>query len=109
MTTVLLIHGAFVGGWCWAGWRKLLERRGWRTLAPDLRHHNGDAGDEAQVGEVSLRDYLADLEALIDKSGDDVVAIGHSMGGLLAQQLAARRKVAGAIALAPAKPWGIPA
>jgi non-heme chloroperoxidase len=104
---ILFIHGAFVGGWCWAGWRKLFEARGLRTYAPDLRYHDGD-GDE-RVGTVSLRDYLSDLEALIDTLDAPPLAIGHSMGGLLAQMLAARGKLSGAVLLAPAKPYGIPA
>jgi non-heme chloroperoxidase len=108
VAAVLFIHGAFVGGWCWAGWRKLFQARGLRSAAPDLRHHGSkDAGDE-RVGALSLRDYLADLEALIERMEAPPVVIGHSMGGLLAQQLAARGRVAGAILLAPAKPWGVP-
>jgi len=109
VASILFIHGAFVGGWCWSGWRKLSQARGFRTLAPDLRHHGqAEAGDE-RLGTLSLRDYLADLEMLIDGLPEPPIAIGHSMGGLLAQQLAARGKLAGAILLAPAKPWGIPA
>lgn len=106
---VLFLHGAFVGGWCWSGWRTVFEARGFRTVAPDLRHHGKrDAGDE-RLGQIGLRDYLSDLEALIDGMRAPPVAIGHSMGGLLVQHLAARGKLAGGVLLAPAKPWGIPA
>ena len=36
------------------------------------------------------------------------ILVGHSMGGLLAQMLAARRDVAALILLAPSAPWGVP-
>jgi len=34
--------------------------------------------------------------------------VGHSMGGLLAQMLAARCDVRALILLAPSAPWGVP-
>ena len=49
----------------------------------------------------------ADLEALLDGLDDDPILIGHSMGGLLAQMLAARRTVRALVLLAPSAPWGV--
>ena len=36
MTTFLLVHGAFRGGWAWDGVRSLLEADGHAVLAPSL-------------------------------------------------------------------------
>ncbi len=36
MTTVVLVHGAFHGAWCWEPVRSLLDERGIANLAPDL-------------------------------------------------------------------------
>src|ERR1700736_4531524 len=42
MTTFILIHGAFHGGWCWEPVTPYLERRGHRVLTPDLPGHGSD-------------------------------------------------------------------
>jgi pimeloyl-ACP methyl ester carboxylesterase len=61
------------------------------------------------VGRQSLRDYLAFLEQMV-ATGEDQrppIIIGHSMGGLLAQQLAARVQPLALILLTPAAFYGI--
>ncbi len=104
---VVMIHGAFCGGWAFDNWRGVFEARGYRVHAPTLRHHDHDAGPSAELGRTSLVDYIADLEALIERIGEPAVVIGHSMGGLLAQMLAARGRASALILLAPAAPWGV--
>ena len=42
MTTFVLIHGAWHGGWCWEKVAPLLEARGHRVLAPDLPGHGAN-------------------------------------------------------------------
>jgi pimeloyl-ACP methyl ester carboxylesterase len=59
------------------------------------------------LGTTSLLDYAADLEANIRKLDAKPILIGHSMGGLLVQMLAARGLARAAILLAPASPSGI--
>ena len=39
--------------------------------------------------------------------GEPAILIGHSMGGLLAQMLAARGRAAALVLLAPSAPWGV--
>ena len=36
MSTYVLIHGAWHGGWCWKYVIPLLEKEGHRVIAPDL-------------------------------------------------------------------------
>ena len=36
------------------------------------------------------------------------ILVGHSLGGLLAQMLAARREIRACVLLAPSAPWGVP-
>ena len=57
---------------------------------------------------TSLADYAADLEKLIGEMKTPPILVGHSLGGLLAQMLAARCDVAAAMLLAPSAPWGVP-
>ena len=104
--TMLLIHGAFVGGWCWGPFDRYFTARGWRCLAPDLRHHQPGADLDA-LGGTSLNDYVADLEALIRTLPHPPVLVGHSMGGLICQKLAAKGLAEAVVLLAPSSPWGI--
>lgn len=107
---ILLIHGAFVGGWVFERLRGELSRRGWRTHAPDLPFHGSDfAGHppHADLHRQGLAEYRRFLEDEIARLPQPPVLVGHSMGGLLAQQLAARSLCRAAVLLAPAAPWGV--
>jgi len=108
-TTILMVHGAFSGGWAFEKFQDFFEARGYRCIAPDLRHHgpmqNGKV--PAALASISLKDYLRDLEALIENLEGEIILMGHSMGGLLCQMLAARGHGARAVLLAPSPPAGI--
>lgn len=106
---ILMVHGAFGGGWAFEKFQEYFENRGYACLAPDLRHHNGAVGRTVspELGRTSLLHYVSDLEALIDALDDEPVLMGHSMGGLLCQMLAARGRGSAVILLAPSPPAGI--
>lgn len=112
---ILLLHGAFAGGWIFERLRGHLAHRGWRTHAPDLPYHgpeyaarNADGQPpDPRLAELGLRDYRQALKAEIQRLNSKPILIGHSLGGLLAQQLAARDLCRAAILLAPVAPWGI--
>jgi len=107
---LFFVHGAFVGAWCWDAWRSRAEAAGWHTGAPDLRHHGKARLSRSELddlGTTGLLDYAADLEAQIDALGSAPIIVGHSMGGLLAQILAARGKARALVLLAPSAPWGV--
>jgi non-heme chloroperoxidase len=103
---VVMIHGAFCGGWVFDDWTRLFEKKGFKAHAPTLRYHRGGEPDEA-LGTTSMVDYAGDLEKLLDKLGGEPILIGHSMGGLIAQMLASRRNVRAIVLLAPSAPWGV--
>jgi non-heme chloroperoxidase len=104
---VLMIHGAFCGPWSLDGLKEKFEKAGYAVIAPCLRFHD-EKRASAALGTTGLADYAADLEEEIAALGTAPILVGHSMGGLLAQMLAARVKVAALILLAPSPPWGIP-
>jgi len=104
---VVMIHGAFCGGWAFETWRGPFEDRGYAVHTPNLRHHDGPGAVPDGLGQTSLADYADDLEMLVDGLGQPAILIGHSMGGLLAQMLAARGRAAALILLAPSAPWGV--
>lgn len=104
--TVMLIHGMWSRPQVWANFRAYFEARGYDVVTPRLRHHDiepGEAADPA-LATTSVVDYAADLETEIRALGTRPFLIGHSMGGLLAQMLAARGLAKGAVLLASAHP-----
>ncbi|MGK8489951.1 alpha/beta fold hydrolase [Nocardia asiatica] len=87
MSTYLLIHGAFHGGWVWQRVAPLLEDAGHRVLAPSLV----GLGDRADLltADVGLDTHVQDLIDLItaeDLTG--IVLAGHSYGGIVITALA---------------------
>jgi len=104
-----MVHGAFSGGWSFDKFRIFFESRGYRCIAPDLRHHDRPSHrpPALELGRTSLLDYLKDLEALIATLDTEPILIGHSMGGLLCQMLAANGHGEKLILLAPSPPAGI--
>ena len=104
---VVMIHGAFCGGWAFEHWADLFAAEGYRALTPTLRHHDEGKRPSPALGSVSLKDYIADLADLIDSLPAKPILIGHSMGGLLAQMLAAQGRAAAIVLLAPSAPWGM--
>ena len=102
-----MIHGAFCGPWSLDGLKEKFEAAGYRVTAPALRFHDVKPAPAA-LGTTGLDDYAADLEEEIEALKAPPILVGHSMGGLLAQMLAARTDVAALILLAPSAPWGVP-
>ena len=104
---VIMIHGGFCGPWAWDDFAARFRDAGYKVETPALRHHDGGKPPQA-LATTSLADYAADLKKLIAETKAPPILVGHSLGGLLAQMLAARCEIAAAILLAPSAPWGVP-
>jgi pimeloyl-ACP methyl ester carboxylesterase len=80
--TLLLVHGAWHGSWCWELLVPELAARGWTTATVDLPSASGDekAGmyDDARV----IREELDRIEG-------PVLLLAHSYGGIPATEAAA--------------------
>lgn len=85
MSTYLLIHGAWHGGWCWRKVVPLLEAAGHRALAPDLPGHGEDG---TPVAAVTLQSYVDRICAIAREQTEPVILVGHSMGGVPVTQAA---------------------
>lgn len=89
MTSFVLVHGAFRGGWAWSRVRPLLVAAGHDVHAPSLIGAGEHAGRIAEVTGLQIWvDQIAELIELEDLS--DVVLVGHSQGGLVTSAVAAR-------------------
>lgn len=107
--TLFLIHGMWGGPWCWEKYVPFFESNGFHCQTAILRHHEVDPAlpPGPHIGVTSLLDYAADLEEEIRRMNEAPILIGHSMGGLLAQILAARGLTTRLVLLTPAAPAGI--
>lgn len=107
--TIFMIHGMWVGPWCWENYKEFFEARGYRCITPLLRFHDADPTDkpDPELGKTSVLDYAHDLEEELKQLDAPPVLMGHSMGGLLAQMLASRGLGKLAILIAPALPHGL--
>jgi pimeloyl-ACP methyl ester carboxylesterase len=105
---IVMIHGANEGAWCFDTFKTVFKDLGWTCHAPDLIGHGTRGADAAKtlVG-VGMADYRAELEAFLKTVPPQPVLLGHSMGGVLAQQLAARGLASALILVAPAPRSGI--
>lgn len=99
---LLFIHGMFGGAWQFAGWQHRLANVGCSSIAIDLRGRNGSR-PVADIGKVSLDDYIGDALGVARAMGKPVV-VGHSMGGLIAQKLGEADAVSAAVLICSAPP-----
>ncbi|MBT3533769.1 MAG: alpha/beta hydrolase [Rhodospirillaceae bacterium] len=109
MGTIVMLPGACSTAWIFNEFRDHFEAAGWTVLTPGLRYHDQgpDQPPDPRLTQTGLADYLADLCSMIEDLDRPPVLLGHSMGGLLAQLLAARGLARAAILLTPAPPWGV--
>ncbi len=87
MSTYVLVHGAYHGGWCFEKVVPLLEAKGHKVIAVDLPGH-GD--NMVPIGEVSLAAYVDHVCSIVESQADPVILLGHSLGGMTITQVAER-------------------
>ena len=100
---IVLVHGAFSYAGHFAGWTRLFSKAGFECHAPSLPGHA--PSDPSALGSLTLDDYLAALHGGLSKLVAPPIIVGHSMGGLLAQQLAAIIPCEALICVASVPPW----
>jgi pimeloyl-ACP methyl ester carboxylesterase len=84
MTTYALVHGAWHSAWCWEKVTPFLQQAGHDVVAPDLPSDDGSADFDT---------YADVMCSALQGCDDDVVVVGHSLGGPSATSVAARRPV----------------
>jgi pimeloyl-ACP methyl ester carboxylesterase len=84
MTTFALVHGSWVGAWCWELLTPLLQEAGHDVVTMDLPCNDGSASFETYADVVCTS---------LDGWAEDIVLVGHSLAGNTIPLVAARRPV----------------
>lgn len=85
MARFVLIHGSWLGAWCWREILPRLAARGHEAVAPDLPGHGED---RTPPESVTFQDYVDRTLAAVHASPDAPILVGHSMGGAIIRQAA---------------------
>ncbi len=89
MSSFVLVHGAWHGGWCWRFVAPLLRRAGHEVWTPTLTGL-GERTHLARPG-IDLELHVQDVVSLLEMEDlRDVVLLGHSYGGMVATGVADR-------------------
>jgi len=93
MTTFVLVHGAWHGGWCYKRVARLLRQAGHEVYTPTLT----GLGERAHLmgRMIDLSTHIQDIVSVVRcEELSDVVLCGHSYGGMViagvAEQIAAK-------------------
>lgn len=87
MTTFVLIHGMWHGGWCWKKVAPLLRAAGHEVYTPTLT----GLGERVHLrhAEVDLNTHIQDVVNLFEYEDlREVILVGHSFGGTTASAVA---------------------
>jgi pimeloyl-ACP methyl ester carboxylesterase len=79
LTSFVLVHGAWHGGWAWSRLLPLLAARGHAAVAPDLP---GRGADPTPAADITLQRYIDAIASLVAAQDGPVVLVGHSLAGL---------------------------
>ena len=89
MATFVLVHGAWVGSWCWKRVRRALQAQGHDVFTPTLT----GVAERSHLAsrQVNLETHILDVENLMRwEELSDVVLCGHSYGGCVISGVADR-------------------
>ena len=89
MTTYVLVHGAWHGGWCWRKVRAALEATSADVHTPTLT----GLGERAHLAsrDISLDTHVSDVLGVLETEDlSEVVLVGHSYGGIVVTAVADR-------------------
>ena len=83
MASIVLVHGAFQGGWVWKKVADLLRSKGHETHTPTLSGCGYLAKKDRQE-ENDLPDYISDTRDYIESEElDDIILIAHSFSSMI--------------------------
>lgn len=106
---IVLVHGTNAGPWTMANFERHFAELGWRCISPAYRHHDKPLTDESSglLSGISIADYVDDIAAAIATLDTTPVIVGHSLGGVIAQKLAAQGLARAIVLLNGSINWGV--
>ena len=105
MLSILFVHGAGHGAWCWhEHFTPWFEARGYTVAAPDLPGH-GDLGRRG-IKTIPLTAYVDAVACAAASLKPPLILVGHSMGGFIIQKHLENAEAELAILLASTPPAG---
>jgi pimeloyl-ACP methyl ester carboxylesterase len=109
--SVVFVHGLWLHSTSWQPWLELFTAAGYQPLAPEwpgvpdtVAAARADTGPAARKGVAEVTAHYAEF---IKGLPDTPIAVGHSFGGLIVQQLLGQGHAAAAVALDPAPFKGV--
>jgi len=116
LNSVIFIHGLWIHSSAWQPWLELFTERGYAVSAPGWPGDNDTVAatrDNAEaLNDVGIEDIVNHYVEIIADGGKHQakpVVVGHSFGGLIAQELLAGGHIAAAVAIDPAPIKGVKA
>ena len=114
---VIFIHGLWIHASAWQPWMDLFTERGYDVSAPGwpgdadtvaATRDNADALNDVGIGQV-VDHYAQLIVRAAASTRSKPIVVGHSFGGLIAQELLAGGHAAAAVAIDPAPIKGVKA
>jgi pimeloyl-ACP methyl ester carboxylesterase len=109
-TPVLFIHGLWLHATSWQPWIELFKEAGYEATAPRWPGEPETVAEAREHPELQAGKGLAEVVehyAQIIGPGTKPIVIGHSFGGLVAQNLLGQDLAAAAVAIDPAQIKGV--
>jgi pimeloyl-ACP methyl ester carboxylesterase len=110
---VVFIHGLWIHASSWQPWMELFDEHGYDTVAPGWPGDSNTVADTRRnadaLNNVGIAQIVEHYAELIGNLATTPVAVGHSFGGLVAQELLAAKHIAAAVAIDPAPIKGVKA
>lgn len=88
MSTYILVHGSFHGGWCWNKVVPQLVKAGHKVVALDLPAHGEDT---TPIPQATMQAYVDTVLQVVDTRKEPVILVGHSFAGMIISQVAEQR------------------
>lgn len=108
---VIFIHGLWIHSAAWAPWIELFQESGYDASAPgwpgDLDTVAATRADPSGLDDVGIEAICRHYADIIETLPERPIVIGHSFGGLIAQELLANGFAVAAVAIDPAPIKGV--
>jgi pimeloyl-ACP methyl ester carboxylesterase len=85
MSRFVLVHGAWLGAWCWDAVAAALRAKRHDVVAVELPGHGRD---ETPIAAISLAAYVDRVTNAVATGNGQTVLVGHSMAGIVLSSVA---------------------